>query len=186
MYSKLDAVIKVIDVACTTSNPYHNHHSPRVASWCSRFCNEMGYEPEFEKSVRYAAILHDIGKVIIPEVTLNKLSKLTRTDWFVLRSHATTGADMIDVLGDEYKIIANMIRFHHERWDGTGYPDKLKEDTIPLGARIIAPFDSIDALTNIRVYRPVHSITQALTIMDNEIGKFDPEIYAKFRKMVDV
>jgi putative nucleotidyltransferase with HDIG domain len=187
MYKKLEAGLSMIDTAMGVSNQYHNHHSPRVAVWCTRFCKEMGYEPDFEKSLYWAALLHDIGKIIIPESVLNKVPRLSRTDWFELHAHPVTAADMIASLGDEFRIISSIVRHHHERWDGTGYPDGIKETTIPLGSRILAPFDSLDALTNLRVYRPVYSVTQALAIMDREIGrKFDPEIYAKFRTMVDV
>lgn len=186
MYEKLNSGLKMLDVAMGISNPYHNHHSPRVAVWCSRYCKEMGYEHEFATSLYWAALFHDVGKVIIPEPIINKLTRLSRKDWFEICAHPTTAADMIDALGNEFKTISNIVRFHHERWNGGGYPDKLKETAIPLGSRIVSPFDSLDAMTNVRPYRQVYSVAQALKIMDSEVGeKFDPEVYAVFRKLVE-
>lgn len=139
-----------------------------------------------------AAPLHDIGKVSIPDHILNKPGKHTPEEWAIMQTHAKAGADAIwraireeeDRSGLDFLYVAMEIaHYHHEKWDGTGYPDKLAGEKIPLAARLMAVADVFDALINQRVYKPAFTIEQATEIIQDGRGShFDPDIVDAFLK----
>ena len=145
-------------------DPFTGGHSRRVTEYTGcilRALNIIGPEAQL---VIAAARVHDIGKIGIPDSILNNTSKLTPDEWRVMQSHAQLGADLLARYHDFARGVA-IVRHHHERWDGQGYPDKLKAFAIPFGARVIAVADSFDAMTSDRPYRKGMSVEQALSIL---------------------
>ena len=138
-----------------------------------------------------ASVLHDVGKVQIPDHILNKPGKLTKEEFEIMKTHTSAGAEILrtmsDVLDEEYMRYAyNICRYHHERWDGKGYPDGLRQHTIPICAQVVALCDVYDALTTPRVYKDAFSHEQAVRmIIDGECGQFNPEIIRAFGTVLD-
>ena len=143
--------------------------------------------PKFMSDVVRSAPLHDVGKINIPDEVLNKPGKLTAAEYEIMKTHTTAGKKIIEhaiitVEGDSYlKEARNMAAYHHERWDGKGYPEKLHGEVIPLSARIMAVADVFDALTSPRVYKPAFSIEKALAVIEEGKGsQFDPKCVEAF------
>jgi HD-GYP domain-containing protein (c-di-GMP phosphodiesterase class II) len=134
--------------------------------------------------MRMGAFLHDVGKTGVPTEVLNKPGKLTDEEFEQMKRHTTIGDAIISETPFPWDI-RPIVRNHHERWDGRGYPDKLKGEEIPLTARILCVADVYDALTSTRSYRPALSREEALAIMDKEAGVVvDPTLYALFRELI--
>jgi HD-GYP domain-containing protein (c-di-GMP phosphodiesterase class II) len=133
----------------------------------------------------YGFFLHDIGKVGIPEQILCKEGPLTQTEWAVMRNHSVIGAQIIAPIAFLTGTV-DLIRHHHERFDGSGYPDGLRADEIPLPARIFAVADSFDAMTSDRPYRGAMRVERALAEIGGGAGtQFDPDIVRVFVRMID-
>jgi HD-GYP domain-containing protein (c-di-GMP phosphodiesterase class II) len=141
----------------------------------------MAYEPEIE----FGFLLHDIGKVAIPDAILYKPEPLTEAERSLMERHTMIGYEIlrdVDFLGDAREVV----RSHHERWDGNGYPDRLAADDIPLPARVFAVADTLDALTTDRPYRPASPMRDARKIIDSLNGtQFDPNVVRAFDKVRD-
>lgn len=152
--------------------------------------------PEFQLDDRKidliasASVLHDVGKVMIPDNVLNKPGKLTKEEFEIMKSHTTAGCEILskmsDALDDEYMQYAyNICRYHHERWDGRGYPDGLRQDNIPLCAQVVSICDVYDALTTPRVYKAAFSHEKAVDmILKGECGQFNPAMLECFFKVL--
>ena len=154
-------------------------HSLRVTRHAERIASELGLSATEVAQVRTAAALHDVGKLHTPREILNKPDRLTDDEFAVIRNHPGDGAAMSTSVGDP--AITAMIRHHHERLDGAGYPDGLAGDAIPLGARIIAVADTFDAMTSNRAYRRASSHKRALDVLRAEAGKqLDGDAVAAF------
>lgn len=129
-------------------------HVHRVAILCEMLAQKLGLDERFVEAIRLAAPLHDLGKIGIPEQILHKPGKLEGEDWEVMKSHAKLGADILDKSSEHIsKLAASLAHYHHENWDGTGYPDGLKGEEIPIEARIMAVADVFDALGSKRCYK---------------------------------
>jgi HD-GYP domain-containing protein (c-di-GMP phosphodiesterase class II) len=139
---------------------YTASHGDDVADLAARVARHMGLTRSQARDVRYAAMLHDIGKIAVPSEILLKPGKLTEEEWVVMRSHAAVGGDLVARI-DAFAHLAPAIRASHERWDGGGYPDGLAGEQIPLAARIIAACDTYDAIVTDRPYRPASTPEQA-------------------------
>jgi response regulator RpfG family c-di-GMP phosphodiesterase len=158
---------------------------------------EKGYYPEkitpkFMSDVVRSAPLHDVGKINIPDGVLNKPGKLTPEEYEIMKTHTTAGKNIMEhaietVEGDSYlKEARNMAAYHHERWDGKGYPEGLHGEVIPLSARIMAVADVFDALTSPRVYKPAFPLDKALSIIEEGNGtQFDPKCVEAFIDSLD-
>lgn len=147
----------------------HIHgHSQRVARYAVRISRAMGLSEREVAMIRTAAEVHDVGKIYTPRAILNSPRPLTEAEFAAVKEHAARGAEMLTVVGDHE--ITAMVRHHHERIDGAGYPDGLAGSAIPLGARIIAVADTFDAITSDRPYRPARSQKHALDILSAEAG----------------
>jgi putative nucleotidyltransferase with HDIG domain len=158
---------------------YTQGHCERVAFFACVLADSAGFNGRSLFWFRIGALLHDIGKIIVPTEVLNKPGKLTEEEWAIMKRHPEAGLELvadIDFPGD----ITAIIRNHHERWDGTGYPDRLKGDEIPLAARILCVADVYDALTTTRSYRPGLTHARAAEIMRSSEGQFDPELLEIF------
>lgn len=155
---------------------YTNGHSTRVAKYAVMIAEQMGYSGEKLEQLQYAAMLHDIGKIGVPREIINKPSKLTDEEYEVIKTHPVIGSNILKEI-TEIPDIAIGARWHHERYDGKGYPDQLKELEIPEIARIIGVADAYDAMTSKRSYRDV--LSQEIVRGEIEKGKgtqFDPQI----------
>src|SRR5436309_706890 len=158
---------------------YTGFHSQRVAQLAVRVAGRLGLDREQIELTRLAASLHDLGKLALPEELLRKPGPLTEPERLVLERHPQIGFRMLESLGVD--TVAEWVLHHHERWDGSGYPDGLLGDGIPLGARIIFVADAFDAMTSECVYRRRVSTEEAVAELDRCAGtQFDPEIVAAF------
>jgi putative nucleotidyltransferase with HDIG domain len=155
-------------------------HSLRVTEWTLRLAHRLGIGPEEMVHLRRGALLHDIGKIGVPDEILHKPGKLTAEEWAIMRQHPSFAHDMLVPI--RYLGKALEIPFcHHEKWDGTGYPRGLQGIQIPLAARIFAVADVWDALTSDRPYRKAWSKKRALEYIRTQSGRhFDPEVVKAF------
>jgi putative nucleotidyltransferase with HDIG domain len=149
-------------------DPYTHGHSRRVARHAERIARELGMRPEQIDKIRAAALVHDIGKINVPRPILTKPGKLTDHEFALVKRHPGDGAAMVASLGDAE--LTAIVRSHHERIDGTGYPDGLAGADIPIGARIIAVADTFDAITSVRPYRRSRTHKKALDVLHSEAG----------------
>jgi diguanylate cyclase (GGDEF)-like protein/putative nucleotidyltransferase with HDIG domain len=161
--------------AVDARDAYTGSHSERVSDLAARIAARLGADAEQVELTRLAASLHDLGKLAIPEEILRKPGALTESERLVLQRHSQIGFRMLESLGVDP--VADWVLYHHERWDGTGYPDRLQGEEIPLGARIIFVADAYDAMTSERVYRRRLSTGDALAELERCAGtQFDPQI----------
>ncbi len=171
-----DKTIKIINSTLQEKNPREQLHSERVAKYCEDIAREIGLSSSQQEIISNAGLLHDIGKIGIPEELLNNPGKLTAEEFNVISKHPEIGYRILSSAGD-MNDISEMVLAHHERCDGTGYPKNLKCDEIPLGAKIIAVADSFDAMTSDRSYRkglPVEIAIEELVSCGGT--QFDAEI----------
>jgi putative two-component system response regulator len=155
-------------------------HSQRLAGLAARLGTRLGLATDEREALEFGAVLHDIGKIGIPDAILRKPGDLSKGERACLRRHSEIGAEICRPLGISDKLIP-IIRHHHERWDGTGYPDGLRGDAAPLGARVVAVLDAYDAMTHDRPYRPAFSPERAMAEIRAHAGRqFDPDIAAMF------
>ena len=158
-------------------------HSQRVMELTVKLAQSYGLDDEEIHHIKRGALLHDIGKIGVPDAILHKPDKLTEEEWKVMRTHPQLAHEMLYPI--EYLRPALDIPYcHHEKWDGTGYPRQLKNTEIPLAARIFAVVDVWDAVTSDRPYRPAWNKDQALTYIREQSGRhFDPQVVEAFLKM---
>lgn len=161
-----------------------NGHSQRVAIYSAEIAKRMGMSDEEQEQIYYMGMLHDIGKIGIPDAILKKPGKLTEEEMQIIRNHPTIGGE---ILKDFTAIqgISDGARYHHERYDGNGYNEGLKGEEIPLAARIICVADSYDTMSSKRVYKELHEENYILSELDQCSGKqFDPEIVPFMIEMI--
>ena len=164
---------------------YTNGHSMRVSFYATRLAEELGWDKERVSMLRYEALLHDIGKIGVPDAILNKPSRLSEMEFGLIKSHTIVGSDilknMIAVPG-----ASEVAKYHHERFDGKGYPNGLRGTDIPLNARIVCIADAYDAMSSDRIYRKALSGNVIRNELINGRGtQFDPELLDKFVEMMD-
>ena len=165
--------------AVDARDAYTGGHSERVSELGARIASRLGLDAEQTELIRLATSLHDLGKLAIPEEILRKPGTLTEAERLVLERHPRIGFQMLESLG--INPVAEWVLHHHERWDGTGYPDGLRGEEIPLGARIIFVADAYDAMTSDRVYRRRLTDGAAIAELISCAGtQFDPSIVAAF------
>jgi putative nucleotidyltransferase with HDIG domain len=155
------AALEALSATVDARDTYTAGHSRRVAASATVIAQELGLSGHELVVVDQAALLHDIGKIGVPDAVLLKEGPLTAAEWVVMRSHPEEGARIIERLGYLDDVVPG-IRYHHERMDGRGYPDGLLGDKIPLAARIIHVADALDAMTTKRLYREERSFEEAL------------------------
>jgi HD-GYP domain-containing protein (c-di-GMP phosphodiesterase class II) len=145
----------------------------------------LGLDERQQMTIRIGGYLHDIGKIGIADAVLLKPGRLTESEMAEMRRHSEIGASILEV-NDAMADIAQIVRHHHERWDGRGYPDALVGKAVPLGGRIIAVADAFSAMTSDRIYRPALPLDRAWAELRAHSGsQFDPEIVAVFEQVVD-
>jgi diguanylate cyclase (GGDEF)-like protein/putative nucleotidyltransferase with HDIG domain len=159
-------------------------HCERVADLAGALAAKVGLDDSSLFWFRVGALLHDVGKLIVPAEVLNKPDELTPEEWAIIRQHPAAGVELLAEVDFPWDV-APMVRSHHERWDGQGYPDGLAGEAIPLAARILCIADVYDALTTQRSYKRPFSHLEAMEIMRRQSGRqFDPQLFAKFEELV--
>ncbi|MEA3254063.1 MAG: HD domain-containing protein, partial [Chloroflexota bacterium] len=170
--STVYALVSTVDA----KDHYTYGHSRRVNAYAVALAEAIGLSPEEVSRISTAALLHDIGKIGIPDKVLNKKSKLDDEEWEAIKSHPKLGAIIVGKVPSLLPCV-NGILYHHEKWDGTGYPEGLKGEAIPLDARILAIADAFAAMTSARPYRDVIGSEEVLKRLRQGAGKqFDPAL----------
>jgi len=179
------ATVRALANAVEARDAYTGKHAERVAAYALEIARVAGLDLAGGREIEFGFLLHDIGKVAVPDAILFKPGRLTPQERLVIEQHPVTGSQIvreIDFLGQAREVI----RSHHERWDGLGYPDRLAGEEIPLSARVFAVADVLDALTTDRPYRQASPIAEARAMIVGEIGThFDPGVIRGFREISD-
>ena len=169
-------IIDCITFALDTRDPYTGGHSQRVSDMALEVCKLLKLNQNDTEKIHIAAHLHDIGKIGIPDSILLKQGKLDDSEWQIMKNHPEIGANILKKSAYLTEL-AEIVLFHHERFDGKGYPLEKSGNDIPLGARIIAICDSIDAMTSNRCYRKSLSFDVCYKEIEKNLGKmYDPNI----------
>ena len=172
--------IVMLALAAEAKDDDTGEHVHRIRKTTQKICMELDMSVKQAEEIGFFSMMHDVGKIHIPDNILKKPGSLTPDEWKIMQTHTIAGEK---IMGDKpfYKVAREIARNHHERWDGNGYPDKLKGKQIPLPARIVTVVDIFDALTHERPYKPAWPVDEALTEMKSLLGKtFDPEILDVF------
>ena len=177
--------VRALASAVEARDSYTARHAERVAAYGLQLADTYGMRLGDDPEIEFGFLLHDAGKIAVPDAILLKPGRLTQSERRIIEEHPANGANIvrdIDFLG----AARDVIRHHHERWDGTGYPDRLAGEEIPLAARIFAVVDVLDALTTERPYRRASTIAQARVIILQQVGThFDPTVIEAFQQMSD-
>jgi len=178
-------LIRTLSNTIEAKDEYLRGHSSRVAEYTVAIAREMGMDEEKISKLWYAATLHDLGKIGVPDTILNKPSRLSEAEFGIIKTHTTLGADILANV-EIVSYTADIAMHHHERYDGKGYPEGLKGEDISLDARIVAVADAFDAMNSNRIYR--RALTKEVIRSDIEKNKgkqFDPEVATVFLKLYD-
>ncbi len=178
------ATVEALAAAVDAKDAYTRGHSNRVSAYALALSGALGDTPTDVVRVRLAGLLHDVGKIGVPDAVLTKPGKLSDEEFAIIKQHPAIGERMlraVPFLGD----ILPAVRHHHERWDGAGYPDGLRGEAIPRDAAILAVADSFDAMTSSRTYRPALPVAEAIRRVREGGGtQFDPHVVAAFERAV--
>ncbi|MCK5036471.1 MAG: response regulator [Candidatus Sabulitectum sp.] len=176
--------ITALAQAVDAKDRYTNDHSRNVTAYTLALADKLGIRHQERKDLWNAALLHDIGKIAIPDGILNKPGKLTNEEYETIKTHPVKGCSILEPI-KAFRSLLPAIRFHHERFDGKGYPDGLAGENIPLPARILTVADSFDAMTSSRVYRKSPGVEFALKQLHEHSGtQFDPELANAFIEII--
>lgn len=172
---------KALDVR----DSYTAYHSWRLAAWAESTARRLGCSQDQIQLIRWAALLHDVGKIGVPDAILHKAGPLNEEEWRVMKRHPELGADIVSPM-KKLNNVTRIIRAHQERYDGTGYPDGLAGDEIPLAARILTVVDAYGAMTDDRVFRPARSQAEAVAELKRCSGKqFDQQVVDVFFQVIN-
>lgn len=178
-------VIRLLRLTVDARDIYTRGHSDRVSYYARRIALAMGKSPDYCERVRVAGLFHDIGKIAVPDGILLKPTRLTSEEFDLIKAHPAKGAEMLACVS-AFQEIAPIVRAHHERWDGTGYPDGLAGDSIPEEARMITIADSFDAMTSTRHYRTALPLDHAKQELRKGAGtQFDPQMVPVFLSLLE-
>ncbi len=178
------STVETLAMAIDAKDQITHGHIRRVQTYATGLAKALGVgDTKVIRAIEAAALLHDMGKLAVPEHILNKPGKLTASEYERMKLHASVGAQILSAIDFPYPVVP-IVRHHHENYDGTGYPDGLRGEDIPLGARIMAVVDCYDALTSDRPYRPALSDDEALAIIEARKGTmYDPAVTDAFVKV---
>lgn len=180
------STVKSLVSALDAKDKYTRHHSARVTEFTLRIAQKMGFSARELEDLELASVLHDVGKIAVPGVILNKDGRLTEEEYSYIKEHPARGESILKPVV-ELNEVCRVVRSHHERYDGKGYPDGLTGQAIPLGARIMAVADAYDAITSDRPYRKGKSHNHAVKeIVKCSGSQFDPEVVEHFIEIADV
>jgi HD-GYP domain-containing protein (c-di-GMP phosphodiesterase class II) len=179
------ATVRALSNAVEARDAYTSKHAERVAAYGLELARAAGLDVADSPQIEFGFLLHDVGKLAVPDAILFKSGRLTEEEYALVRRHPVIGTEIlrdIDFLG-EGKLV---VRHHHERWDGTGYPDGLAGEAIPFAARVFAVADALDALTTDRPYRPASSFPRAREVLYACAGtQFDPSVVSAYQGIPD-
>jgi diguanylate cyclase (GGDEF)-like protein/putative nucleotidyltransferase with HDIG domain len=168
--------IEALALAIEAKDQTTHDHLQRVQTYCREVGAELGLPEQEMQALIAASLLHDIGKLAVPEHIISKPGKLTPEEFEKMKIHPVVGAEILERVQFPYPVVP-IVRHHHEKWDGSGYPSGLKGEEIPIGSRILSAVDCLDALASDRQYRRALPLEQAIQIVESESGKaFDPRI----------
>ena len=177
------SILQVLAASIDARDPLTAGHSEKVTEYSLGICNEMGLDRDYREMIRVAALLHDYGKLGVPDSILKKPGRLTTDEYDIVKTHAQKTREILEEVNFEGILsqVPEIAGAHHEKLDGSGYPDGLQGEEIPLGAKIIAVADFFEAITAMRHYRGPMPVEKALGLLNKESEKhFDPEIVAAF------
>ena len=182
---RAEAVLFALAQSIEAKDPYTEGHCERLSDYSARLGEHIGLTPEQITALRRAGIVHDVGKVAVPDAILLKPSRLTEEERKIMQEHPVIGERICAPL-KSFRLVLPIIRHHHEKYDGSGYPDGLKGERIPLTARVLQIVDVYDALTTERPYKRALLDVDAIRTMDEEVSKgwWDPRVFAEFRSMI--
>jgi putative nucleotidyltransferase with HDIG domain len=164
---------------------YTGEHCKSVVALCIEVAEHLGMDAEHMRNLEFGALLHDVGKIAIPKEIINKPGKLDPEEWTIIKTHTIEGQNMLDRVGGFMREVGRIVRSHHERWDGAGYPDGLARETIPLESRIIAACDTWNAMRTDRAYRKALSFEVAMEeLMRGSGSQFDPHVVQALTEIV--
>jgi HD-GYP domain-containing protein (c-di-GMP phosphodiesterase class II) len=173
-------LLATFSAALEARDPYLRGHSARVTAFAEGLALALGWKGRRLETLRLGGSLHDVGKISVEESVLRKPGPLTEEELGQIRRHPVAGARLVECF-DDFLAALPYVLHHHERWDGTGYPHRLRGDSIPLEARLLGVADAFDAMTSVRPYRPALSVTQALAELERCAGsQFDPMLARTF------
>ena len=178
-------IVQALAASVDAKDKYTHGHSSRVAAYARDLAKRAGYSEEEQDSVYMMGLLHDVGKIGIPDAIINKSGRLTDEEFAAIKTHPAVGAEILQKIDDLPELMAGA-HWHHERYDGKGYPDGLAGERIPEAARIIAVADSYDAMTSNRSYRAVMPQGKVRAEIERCSGsQFDPRFAAIMLGMID-
>src|SRR5579863_2648155 len=182
---RAEAVLFTLAQSIEGKDPYTHGHCERLSNYSARLGEHLGLAEDEITALRRAGVVHDIGKVAVPDSILLKPSRLTEEEWKLIKEHPVVGERICAPL-KSFRLVLPIIRHHHEKLDGTGYPDGLRGETIPITARVLQIVDVYDALTTVRPYKKAFSAADALQTMREEVAKgwWDPQIFGEFEQVV--
>jgi len=162
--------------AVEAKDPYTRKHSEHVAFYAQQLARHVGVPESMVETIRIAALLHDVGKIAVPDSVLTKPGRLSRHEFLLVRQHSEVGAAILEHISS-MRTEATLVRHHHERWDGQGYPQGLAGEDIPLGSRILNIADSMDAMLMSRTYKPPYPVGDMVDELLRCAGsQFDPDL----------
>lgn len=180
-----ETVLFSLALSIEAKDPYTEGHCDRLSKYCVALGERLGLSQELKVALRRSGIVHDIGKIGVPEQILVKPGPLTQEEWLIMKQHPLIGERICSPL-KSFRLVLPVIRHHHEKLDGSGYPDGIKGDQIPIAARILQITDVYDALTTNRPYRKALSPQEAVAVMRAEAGRgwWDASILDEFESMI--
>lgn len=183
---RAEAVLFSLARSIEGKDPYTFGHCERLSEYSVSLGEQLGLSPEKITALRRAGVVHDIGKIAIPDSIILKPSGLAPEEWKLMQQHPIVGERICAPL-KSFVLVLPIIRHHHERFDGSGYPDGLAGHDVPLVARVLQLVDVYDALTTARPYKPALSISEALRIMKEEVAKgwWDPDLFEQFAYVIE-
>src|SRR5919112_6819227 len=181
----LEGIVSALEAALIARDPDEAGHIERAAAYATALAAKVDPSLLDEPGTLAGFRLHDVGKIALPEATLNRRGPLTARDWKLLHKHPVLGAQMVAATR-ALEGAEGVVRCHHERWDGHGYPAKMPGEEIPLAARIFAVADAFDAITSNRAYRPGDSLAAARAAIRAGSGtQFDPQVVEALESLSD-
>ena len=174
-----DNIVTFLSKVVSLKSPYTMDHSNHVKNLTLKLAVRIGFQADKLKSLGHAAMLHDIGKIVISESVTDKTTRLTEHEYLIMKQHTVLGYKIIQPLNLD-PLIGNVVLYHHESYDGSGYLVGLRGDKISLAARIVKIADTYDALTSDRPYRAAYSSEQAIELLREEHQHFDPFLLDQF------
>jgi putative two-component system response regulator len=182
---RAESVLFTLARSIEGKDPYTHGHCERLANYSARLGEQLRLPGDEITALQRAGIVHDVGKIAVPDAILLKPGRLSEDEWAVIRQHPTVGERICAPL-KSFRLVLPIIRHHHEKYDGSGYPDGLRAQAIPVSARILQIVDVFDALTTERPYKKALSVLDAMQTMREEVSKgwWDPTIFREFEQLL--